>query len=311
MNQADKNWLTEQLGADVLFDEPMRLHTTFRIGGPVDALVTVRTEKQIRTIVHWARQTGQRIMVFGAGSNLLVRDGGVRGVMIRLAGDFDRIRSLSDEHEETVTVEAGAGVQVHRLSRYALECGLAGLNFAVGMPGTVGGALRMNAGAWGGSMADLTSRIRVLSADGGLSILEGEQIRFAYRRLALEREAIILSGRFTLRRGDSEALEHEALRMQMNRKLSQPLSVPSAGSIFRNPKGEKTAGQLIDQAGLKGARLGGAEVSTKHANFIINKGHAKASEVLGLIHRIRKRVFEKYGIDLETEVKIVGEEAHS
>ena len=311
MNEAERNWLVENLGANVLFDEPMWRHTTFRIGGPVDALVTVETEDQIKRVVQWAEKGGRRIMILGGGSNLLVRDGGLRGLMLKLAGDFKTIRLVSEENEGSVTIEAGAAVLLRRLGRYALDHGLAGLNFALGIPGTVGGALRMNAGAWGGCMADRTSLIRVLNPGGELTTLDRDQLRFSYRQLALEERAIILGGQFKLNRGDPEALRSEAVKMQERRKSTQPLSLPSAGSIFRNPPKGKTAGELIDRAGLKGRRVGDAEVSDKHANFIVNKGRARASEVLSLIGIIQKAVFEKFGVQLQTEVTIIGEETHS
>jgi len=311
MNQTDRNWLLQHFGGDVLFDEPMWRHTTFRIGGPADALVSVRTEKQLGDIVHWAREKGESIMILGAGSNLLVRDTGVRGLILKLTGDFETILLMSDVYGDSPTIKAGAAVLVRRLAKYALDRGLAGLNFALGIPGTVGGALRMNAGAWGGCMADRTSLIRVLTPGGDLISMERGQLRFSYRRLELEKGTIILGGHFELNRADPAVLKGEAMRMQEKRRLSQPLSLPSAGSVFRNPPGQATAGELIDRAGLKGHCIGDAEISTKHANFIVNRGQANASEVLCLIAQIRQAVFEKFGVRLEPEVTIVGQETDS
>ena len=311
MNQSDKKWLVEHFGAHVLFDEPMRRHTTFRIGGPVDALITVKTEQEIRDSVVWARDRGHPIMILGAGSNLLVRDGGVRGLVLKLADDFEAIHFVPRANGSSAMITAGAAVLVRRLGKYALDQGLAGLNFALGIPGAVGGALRMNAGAWGGCMADSTSSIRVLNRYGDIASMSRDQLRFSYRGLDLEKGTIILSGQFKLRHADREVLRNEAIRMQEKRRLSQPLSLPSAGCVFRNPPGQKAAGELIDRAGLKGLRVGEAEVSTKHANFIVNKGHVKASDVLDLIRQIQETVFERFGVNLELEVTIVGQEAGS
>ena len=311
INEADKNWLTEHFGSHVLFDEPMWRHTTFRIGGPADALITVKTEQEIKDLVVWSRHKSHALMIIGAGSNLLVRDRGVRGIMVKLADDFEVIHLAPGFNGSNATITAGAAVLVRRLGKYALDEGLAGLNFALGIPGAVGGALRMNAGAWGGCMADITSSIRVLNRHGGISNTDRDQLRFSYRGLNLEKGTIILSGEFRLQRANREAIRKEAIRMQQKRRLSQPLALPSAGSVFRNPPGEKAAGMLIDQAGLKGLRVGHAEVSTKHANFIVNKGHAKASDVLDLIRQIQETVFKQFGVNLEPEVTIIGQEANS
>jgi UDP-N-acetylmuramate dehydrogenase len=311
MNKADKNWLTEHFGPHVLFDEPMWRHTTFRIGGPVDALITVKTEQEIKDMVVWARGTRHRIMILGAGSNLLVRDGGVRGLVLKLADEFEAIHLVPRSNGSGAMITAGAAVLVHRLGKYALDQGLAGLSFALGIPGAVGGALKMNAGAREGCMADSTSSIRVLNPYGDIVSISRNQLRFSYRRLDIEEGTIILSGQFRLKHADREALRKEAIRTQERRRLSQPLSLPSAGCVFRNPRGQKAAGELIDRAGLKGLRVGEAEVSTKHANFIVNKGHAKASDVLDLIRQVQETVFERFGVNLELEVTIIGQEAVS
>ena len=311
MNQSDKEWLSERFGPNVLFDEPMWRHTTFRIGGPVDALVTVQTEEGIRDIVPWAEERDYPIMILGEGSNLLVRDGGVRGLILRLADDFEAIRVAAGDDGSSAMVEAGAAVLVRRLGKYVLDQGLAGLNFALGIPGTVGGALLTNAGAWGGCMADSTSSIRVLNRHGEFAILRRDQLEFSYRRLKLEKGDIILSGQFELKPMDRDALRDEAIRLQKQRRMSQPLSLQSAGCVFRNPPGQQAAGELIDAAGLKGLCVGEAEVSTKHANFIVNKGHAKASDVIDLMRQIQEAVFEGFGINLEPEVTIVGKETGS
>jgi UDP-N-acetylmuramate dehydrogenase len=311
MNQSDRTWLSEHFGNSVLFDEPMSRHTTFRIGGPVDALVTVKTEQEIRNLVLWAGEKGYPFMILGAGSNLLVRDGGIRGLTLKLGGDFEAIQLLPQANGSGATIKTGAAVLLRQLAKFAIEEGLAGLSFGLGIPGTVGGALRMNAGAWGGCMADSTNSIRVLSQRGELISLDRNQLRFSYRKLEMEEGATILSGQFKLLSRDREALQQEAARMQKQRKSTQPISLPSAGSVFRNPVEERPAGELIDQAGMKGLRVGGAEVSTVHANFIVNRGKARASDVLTLMRQIREAILERFGLDLEPEVTIVGQEEDS
>ena len=311
MNPSDRTWLSDHFGANVLFDEPMSRHTTFRIGGPADALITVKTEQEIRNLVLWAGERDYPVVILGAGSNLLVRDGGIRGLTLKLAGDFEVIQLIPQANGSGATVRSGAAVLLRRLAKYAIDEGLAGLSFGLGIPGTVGGALRMNAGAWGGCMADSTSSIRVLDRRGEVVSRDREQLRFSYRRLELEEGAIILSSQFKLLSKDHKALQQEAVRMQKRRKATQPLSLPSAGSVFRNPLEEKPAGELIDQAGMKGLRVGGAEVSTVHANFIVNRGHAKASDVLTLMSQIQEAIHERFGVALEPEVTIIGQEEDS
>jgi len=311
MNEADRNWLLKHFGPEVLLDEPMWRHTTFGIGGPADALITVRTEQEIRDLVVWAHDRAHPIMILGAGSNLVVLDGGVRGVVVKLADEFEGIDYVRSPNGSSAMITAGAAVLVRLLGKYALDQGLAGLNFVLGIPGTVGGALRMNAGAWGKCMADCAGSIRILDRAGNIMSMSRDQLQFFYRGLNLEKQTIILGGQFELKQADRKTLQGEAIRMQRERRSSQPLSLPSAGSVFRNPPGQKAAGELIDQAGLKGLRVGEAEVSTKHANFIVNKGHAKASDVLELIRQVQESVFERFGVSLETEVTIVGQETDS
>lgn len=311
MNQSDRNWLLEHFGTSVLFDEPMRRHTSFRIGGPVDALVSVKSEEQIREIVLWAEDSGHPIMILGEGTNLLVRDEGIRGLVLRLSGKFEAIQPVPRNNDGSKMVEAGAAVPVRRLGKYALDQSLSGFNFAFGIPGSVGGALVMNAGAWGSCMADVTRSVTILNRYRDIVILDRHQLQFTYRRLELEERAIILSGRFELKPADKNALQEEAIRLQKQRRLTQPLSLPSAGCVFRNPAGQKSAGQLIDEAGLKGLSVGGAEVSAKHANFIVNKGHAKASDVIELMRKVQETVSEAFGVNLEPEVTIVGQETGS
>ncbi|MBW2037180.1 MAG: UDP-N-acetylmuramate dehydrogenase [Deltaproteobacteria bacterium] len=309
MNDIDKKWLTDRFGRDVFFDEPMWRHTTFGIGGPADAMITLKSDQQVKDVIGWAGERGYPWMIVGAGSNLLVRDGGIRGLVLKLADGFTVIeQSSQDGSDRTVNVAAGAGTLLRRLGKHALNRGLAGLNFALGIPATVGGALMMNAGAWGVCMADITNAIVILNGNGDIVTIQREQLRFSYRRLELEKGSVILRGEFRLKRADRETLQKEALEMQRRRRLTQPLSFPGAGCIFRNPQSGMSAGELIEKAGLKGFRVGNAEVSTKHANFILNTGGACAAEVIALMKHVQQEVLSKFEINLEPEVRIVGEE---
>jgi UDP-N-acetylmuramate dehydrogenase len=303
VNDSDKQWLKDRFGPQVLFDEPMSRHTTFGIGGPADVLMTVETDEQIKDLARWCSQRGHPMMILGAGSNLLVRDGGIRGLVLKLGKGFGPNGS--------VEVQAGAGVLLRRLAKYALDRGLAGLDFGLGIPGTVGGAIRMNAGAWGSCMADTLSSISVLRHKGDIVTVDKANLRFIYRGVDLEERSIILRGHFHLKRADRETLRKDAVERQKKRRSSQPLSLPSAGCIFRNPAGQMSAGELIDKAGLRGFRKGGAEISTKHGNFIVNQGHARAADVLALMGHAKEAVFKRFGVNLELEVVVVGEEADS
>ena len=306
MRKEHRKWLRDNFGSLVAFDEPMFKYTTFKIGGPA-TIVTVKTDRQLQNLIQWARENDQPFMILGAGSNLLVLDKGVRGFLIRLANGFSSIEEETDVlPNASVRVTAGAGNLVRTLGRYALKRGLSGLNFTLGIPGSVGGALCMNAGAWGSCMADTTRTVTILDSKGNIVQKDKKALSFRYRKLDLERGSVILRAEFDLQRGNIDALRKDAAQMQKKRMASQPLSEFSAGSVFRNPSSGMPAGKLIEKAGLKGLRCGDAEISKKHANFIVNKGHAKASEVITLIERVQKRVNEQFGVELETEVIILG-----
>lgn len=317
MTEEQRRWLQENFDSQVILGALMSRYTTFKIGGPADALVEVRTEEQLNILVRWLRNEGISTMVLGGGSNLLVLDGGIRAVIIKLTDHFDTVqfdateRAADQNKGESISLSAGSGAQLSRLSRYCIDNGVAGLTFAIGIPGTVGGALRMNAGAWGACMADVVSEIRVLTVEGDILRIPKDALLFRYRGLSLPSGAIILKGHFDLHRRSAEVLRQEAALMQQKRKASQPLhAAPSAGSIFKNPPEGLSAGALIDKAGLKGLQAGGAQISPKHANFIVNRGGAKASDVVCLIDQARKAVMDRFGIELKLEVAIVGQEAN-
>lgn len=285
----------------VKLDEPMSRHTTFRIGGPADAYVEVHNRGELAAIVRFAREEGVPVFWLGWGSNLLVRDGGLRGIAARLRGEFETAEFLSAER-----VRAGAGLRVPQLVSLCAERGLEGSEPLVGVPGTVGGALVMNAGTREGEIGPLVVEVEVFDEQMfSPRILAAKDIEFCYRRSSLENK-IVLSGLLQLKAGDRVAILARVQRHQQKRLLTQPVHTYNVGSIFKNPPGRFVA-QLIEQAGLKGAAQGGARISPMHANFIENFAGAKASEVLALVERARAAVKAAAGLDLELEMKVIGE----
>ena len=270
----------------------------WRVGGPVDLFVEVPDVAGLQTIL----ATGAPVSVIGNGSNLLVADAGIRGITVRLVGDFRQ----SEIDPSTGAVVAGAGLLNTVLLARLGKAGLAGLGCLAGVPGTVGGAIRMNAGTSLGWIGDVTSRVEVLSADGTLLELQPAQLDFRYRRATLPTGAIVTRAWLRAETTDIAARKAEVLEHLGRRKATQPLSQPSCGSVFKNPPGDH-AGRLIEQVGLKGARFGGAQISDKHANFIVNLGGAKACDIYRLIRLARDKVADQTGIMLETEVHPAGD----
>jgi len=295
----------------VRFDEPLSRHTTLGVGGPVDAMVAPEDLSALQDLVGWACGRGIAYFVIGKGSNLVVPDAGVGAIAISLRRGFGRIRCL-DPQQDPTKVCAGAGAGLASLCRFALDRGLAGMTFALGIPATVGGAVRMNAGAAGGCMADVVHAVRVMTPEGAIVPLSHDAIRWSYRNACLPHSpkgtwhtgSILLEGILRMGNGDPVALRKEAERILEWRKKSHP-PMPNAGCFFRNPTSGSPAGQLIERAGLKGRRWGGAQVSPVHANFIVNTGGATAADVLGLMETVREEVAKAFGIELEPEVQIV------
>lgn len=302
------NWsvLAEELGqrvkGKVIAIAPMRDYTTWGIGGPADLLCNPQTEEDVITALKFAGEHGLPVTIIGNGSNLLVRDGGIRGLVIRMAGGLNSVRVDGNR------IIAGAGILLPSLSRVALRAGLSGLEFAAGIPASLGGAVVMNAGAFGQCLGDLVVEVEAVGDDGSRKVLSASDLTFGYRTSSFQdQKLIILKAVLQL---VPEAPLVIAVRMRSNlsyRKKTQPLNMPSAGSVFRNPPGHYAA-KLIELAGLKGARIGDAEVSLKHANFIVNRGNASARQVIALIELIREQVRCQFGIDLVPEVRLVGEE---
>lgn len=292
----------ELLDTQILPDEPMSRHTSFRIGGPADLLLLPRTVEDLRRIVVLARETDVAFTVVGNGSNLLVRDGGLRGIVLKVAENLSRIEL------EGTRGYAQSGALLAVVSRTGALEGLSGLEFAVGIPGTIGGGVMMNAGAYGGEMKDVVTHVTVVDEAGDVRELEAEELQFGYRRSLLQtRPWIVADIRMALRSDLHERILARMSHNQYLRESMQPLSYPSAGSVFKRPPG-KYVGPMIQELGLKGYRIGGAQVSEKHAGFIINRGSARAADVLALIQHIREKVQERFEVWLETEVRIIGEE---
>ena len=284
------------------FDEPLSKYTSLRVGGPADALAQPDSRASLVALVSLCQKREVPLLLLGAGFNTLVRDAGVRGVVLRLHA----FRELAIRPEARLRAEAG--VTHASACRFCAEHGLAGLEFAVGIPGTVGGWLAMNAGVPGREMKDAVERIERLDAETGeIRELDAAELRFRYRALDRPERTILLCATFALEPAEPAAIRERMRELLAERRASQPVDRLSCGSVFMNPPGDH-AGRLIEAAGLKGAREGGAEISSLHANFIVNRDRASAADVLRLIDRARGEVARRFGIELETEVKIVGGE---
>ncbi len=292
----------EAIGCQVAVDEPMKQHTSFKIGGTADLFVTVHDTAQLTAALRLVRKHEMPLFVLGNGSNLLVSDKGIRGAVLRLGGDFCEMHMAPDG-----TLHCGAGAQLSRLCAFALEHSLTGLEFAWGIPGSVGGAAFMNAGAYGGEMKDVVIACEHVSLRGCSTSFTGEALEFGYRHSAYSDGGFIITNViFRLQKGDKAAIKAKMEELMGRRKDKQPLEYPSAGSIFKRPAGY-FAGGLIEQCGLKGAQVGGAQVSPKHAGFIVNVGGATCDDVLTLIGNIQEKVKAETGVDLECEVRKTGE----
>jgi UDP-N-acetylmuramate dehydrogenase len=291
---------------------PMAGYTSLRVGGPADLLLVPADLAELRAVVVWASARGVPITWLGNGSNLIVRARGVRGVVVSLRKALNHISLLEprqpyDERPgEPVHVRVGAGVPLTRVLHVAIREGLEGLTFAVGIPGTLGGAIAMNAGTEVGSTWDVVESVALLLPNGQRLEARPEGVAVGYRFAALPERSVVLSATLRATRGRPERVREQVRRLYRYRGASQPLAYPNAGSIFKNPPGER-AGRLIDRLGLKGFRIGDAQVSPKHANFIVNLGQASADEVLALIDHVKREVHARTGILLEEEVRIVGE----
>ncbi|MER2148725.1 MAG: UDP-N-acetylmuramate dehydrogenase [Ruminococcus sp.] len=292
--------LAEILGCEARKYEPLSKHTTFKIGGVADTYVKVTSLSKLSTILKECRESDIDYMIIGNGSNILVSDDGYRGVVIRLDGDFRKIALVDDD-----TVYCGAGATLAALCKFALNNGLSGLEFAWGIPGSVGGAVFMNAGAYGGEMKDVVYSVNHLTKNGEPGRTEKDDLQFGYRTSVYrQNNAIITGATLKLRKDNPEDIRARMDDYLGRRSSKQPLEYPSAGSVFKRPAGAY-AGALIEQCGLKGHSHGGAQVSEKHAGFIINKANANANDVKSLIREVQTKVYDETGYNLECELIIL------
>jgi len=287
----------------ILLQTPMSEHTTIRIGGPADILVTTQSAQDTAFLVACAKEYQIPLMMIGNGSNLLVRDGGIRGLVVKFGEDMSTISVEGTE----LTAKAGASLAA--VAKEAARHGLTGLCYACGIPGTVGGGAYMNAGAYGGELKEAITEVEAITEDGQICTYTGEEMHFGYRQSRAQEEMLIITSvKFQLAPGDKEAIWADMKEFNRRRNEKQPMDMPSAGSTFKRPEGYY-AGQLIDQAGLRGVKVGDAQVSEKHAGFLVNTGSATAADFLALIALVQRTVKEKHGVMLTPEVRIVGEDA--
>lgn len=302
MNQIIYNELKTVLPEDrILTDEPMKAHTTFRVGGPADFFIIPETKEEIRAAVSCCKEHGIPYYIIGNGSNLLVSDKGYRGVVIQIFKAMNQVKA------EGNVVTAQAGALLSMVANKALEAGLTGFEFAAGIPGTLGGACIMNAGAYGGEMKDVLKEVVVLTEEGEFLTLQAEELELGYRTSIIAKKGyIVVEASLQFENGDKEAIKGRMDELREKRITKQPLEYPSAGSTFKRPEGY-FAGKLIEDTGLRGFQVGGAQVSEKHCGFVINKDKATAADIDGLMRQVSAKVEERFGVKLEAEVKRLGE----
>lgn len=303
MNQSFYNKLTNIIGKDsILVDEPMSRHTTFRVGGPADFFVTPKAKEEVRDVIRICKEAGMPYYIIGNGSNLLVSDAGYRGVIVQIYKEMNEVKVEGD------LVKAQAGALLSGIAAKALAAELTGFEFASGIPGTIGGACVMNAGAYGGEMKDVLESVTVLTGEGKIIELGRNELELGYRTSVIAKKGyIVLGAVLKLERGDGEKIKTYMDELKEKRVTKQPLEYPSAGSTFKRPEGY-FAGKLIEDAGLRGFQVGGAQVSEKHCGFVINRDHAAAADIMELMRQVQIRVKENSGVDLEPEVKRLGDE---
>ena len=308
-----KRWLKDRFGSGVRFDEPMSRHTSLRVGGPADAYITPRQPSELATLCQWCQQNDLPRLIIGNGTNLLVLDKGLGGIVISLKHCCKDLQHTLGENGEA-RILAGAAIGLSALCNYAIRHGIKGLNFALGIPATLGGAIMMNAGTAKGCMGDVVSQVKVMTASGDIAHYHQKDLDFGYRHLtwvfedqtAVATLPIILEASLQLSVADGIRLKNEADAILKARARTQPLHQRSAGSFFKNPPSGLTAGELIDRAGLKGTQVGGAQISRQHANWIVNTGNATATDIVELKDLIQSKVSNLYKVELEPEVQIAG-----
>ena len=298
MNYAGKS--LPRIRGKLLLQEPMSLHTSFKIGGPADIFAVPNSIYDLRKLLRWSQANSINIIILGAGTNMLVSDKGVRGMVIELGSGFGYVRI--ENHE----VRAGGGAKLSRVLRTSLGRGLSGLEGVAGIPGTVGGAVCTNAGTPAGCIADCLAAVKAVNAQGEMSKLPASELEFRYRGSALQdSELVVVEAMFRLRPEEPAAIDQIVESLMSRRRRTQPAGVGTAGSVFKNPS-KGYAGEILDGAGAKGMQVGGARVSKKHANFIENTGNASAEDVRELMVRLQKLALDKCGVALEPEIQLVG-----
>lgn len=302
MNQSFYDKLTSVIAKErVYVDELMSRHTTFRVGGPADFFVTPKAKEEVRDVIRICKEAGMPYYIIGNGSNLLVSDAGYRGVIVQIYKEMNEVKVEGD------LVKAQAGALLSGIAAKALGAELSGFEFASGIPGTIGGACVMNAGAYGGEMKDVLESVTVLTGEGKIIELGRNELELGYRTSVIAKKGyIVLGAVLKLERGDGEKIKTYMDELKEKRVTKQPLEYPSAGSTFKRPEGY-FAGKLIQDSGLKGFTIGGAQVSEKHSGFVINKGNATAADVMELIRQVTAKVKEDTGVTMEPEVKQIGE----
>ena len=285
----------------ILENEDMDTHTTFRVGGPARLMLFIDNDEELSKVVRYLNQVGRKFFLLGNGSNLLVSDRGYDGIILRLSGEFAN-SEVSGER-----IICGAAAQLSAVARSAADNSLTGMEFAAGIPGSVGGAMVMNAGAFGGDMSMITESVEIMDKAGEILTLDNETMEFAYRSSVIKGSSyIVLRVTFKLNPGDREEIIAQMNDIAEKRRMKQPLEYPSAGSTFKRPEGYY-AGKLIMDAGLRGFSIGGARVSDKHCGFVINQGYASAADIYDVICQVQERVKDKFGVDLEREVILLGD----
>ncbi|MBQ3422829.1 MAG: UDP-N-acetylmuramate dehydrogenase [Romboutsia sp.] len=291
---------------NIFIDEPMKKHTSFRVGGNADILVKPSNLNELSTIIKLLKETSTPYYIIGNGSNLLVTDKGIRGVVIKITNNFNNYY-ISSSNDKTSTLYVEAGTLLPSLSSFCTKAALSGLEFASGIPGTIGGALSMNAGAYGGEMKDIVLSVTVLDSNGDILKLTKDDMKFEYRNSIINKNNyVILSCELLLNKGNYIDISTISNQHSQKRISSQPTEYPSAGSTFKRPLND-FAGRLIEECGLKGFSINNAQVSSKHAGFIINKGKATSKDLLDLINYVKNEVYKKHKIELKEEVRILGE----
>ena len=304
LDAVSREKLQELVAGEAFFDEPLSRHTSFGVGGAADAIVFPHGQEELKNTIAWLIRAKLPFKPLGNGTNVIVRDGGYRGIIVCLK----KLSGMGmEEAGGGIAIHAEAGVALAEVVGCSMRAGMAGMEFCAGVPGSVGGAIRMNAGAYGREIKDVTETVTLLTKTGAVLKLNRGELSFCYRNLTLPSDCIIVAADFSLVRGDCEEIRQKVSAILARRREKHPLQYRNAGSIFKNP-GKLPAGRIIEEMGLKGLTVGEASISEQHGNFIVNLGQAKAADVLALIDRVIRQVHQERGIILETEVHIIGED---